>query len=113
MAWTGRYDGAEPQRVNKWLGQSCVCSRREAEGFIERGLVSIDGETVTGPVTGVGYITQDANLLPWKTVQQNIELPLTVQGRPKRERAELVERWLELVGLTERRRTSRQRTPGA
>ena len=47
MAWTGRYDEAEPQRVNKWLGQSGVCSRREAEGFIERGLVSIDGETVT------------------------------------------------------------------
>jgi 23S rRNA pseudouridine2604 synthase len=47
MAWTGRYDEAEPQRVNKWLGQSGVCSRREAEGFIERGLISIDGETVT------------------------------------------------------------------
>jgi 23S rRNA pseudouridine2604 synthase len=47
MAWTRRYDEAEPQRVNKWLGQSGVCSRREAEGFIERGLISIDGETVT------------------------------------------------------------------
>jgi 23S rRNA pseudouridine2604 synthase len=46
MAWTRRYDEAEPQRVNKWLGQSGVCSRREAEGFIERGLVSIDGEVV-------------------------------------------------------------------
>jgi 23S rRNA pseudouridine2604 synthase len=47
MAWTGRYDEVEPQRVNKWLGQSGVCSRREAEGFIERGLISIDGEVVT------------------------------------------------------------------
>jgi 23S rRNA pseudouridine2604 synthase len=47
MAWTRRYDEAEPQRVNKWLGQSGVCSRREAEGFIERGLISIDGQTVT------------------------------------------------------------------
>jgi 23S rRNA pseudouridine2604 synthase len=46
MKWTGRYDGAEPQRVNKWLGQSGVCSRREAEGFIEAGLISIDGEVV-------------------------------------------------------------------
>ncbi|HEY8002640.1 MAG TPA: pseudouridine synthase [Phenylobacterium sp.] len=46
MAWTRRYEEAEPQRVNKWLGQSGVCSRREAEGFIERGLVSIDGEVV-------------------------------------------------------------------
>jgi 23S rRNA pseudouridine2604 synthase len=47
MAWTRRYDEAEPQRVNKWLGQSGICSRREAEGFIERGLISIDGERVT------------------------------------------------------------------
>ena len=47
MSWTGRYDGPEPQRVNKWLGQSGVCSRREAEAFIAEGLVSIDGETVT------------------------------------------------------------------
>jgi 23S rRNA pseudouridine2604 synthase len=47
MAWTRRYDEAEPQRVNKWLGQSGVCSRREAETFIERGLVSIDGEVVS------------------------------------------------------------------
>src|SRR6185312_8117652 len=47
MAWTRRYDEAEPQRVNKWLGQSGVCSRREAEALIEKGLVSIDGERVT------------------------------------------------------------------
>ena len=47
MAWTRRYDEAEPQRVNKWMGQSGVCSRREAEALIEKGLVSIDGEQVT------------------------------------------------------------------
>ncbi|MFZ5670419.1 MAG: pseudouridine synthase [Pseudomonadota bacterium] len=46
MAWTRRYDEAEPQRVNRWLAQAGVCSRREAEGLIARGLVSIDGETV-------------------------------------------------------------------
>ena len=46
MAWTRRYDEAEPQRVNRWLAQSGVCSRREAEDLISRGLVSIDGEPV-------------------------------------------------------------------
>lgn len=46
MAWTRRYDEPEPQRVNRWLAQSGVCSRREAEGLIARGLVSIDGERV-------------------------------------------------------------------
>jgi len=46
MAWTRRYDEAEPQRVNRWLAQNGVCSRREAEDLIARGLVSIDGERV-------------------------------------------------------------------
>jgi len=47
MAWTRRYDEAEPQRVNRWLAQNGVCSRREAEALIGDGLVSIDGETVS------------------------------------------------------------------
>ncbi len=46
MAWTKTYDEAEPQRVNKWLAQSGVCSRREAEALIGEGLVYIDGERV-------------------------------------------------------------------
>lgn len=49
MAWTRTYDGPEPQRVNKWLAQSGVCSRREAEDLIARGLVSIDGERIADP----------------------------------------------------------------
>lgn len=46
MAWTRTYDEAEPQRVNRWLAQSGVCSRREAEALIGEGLVYIDGERV-------------------------------------------------------------------
>ena len=46
MAWTRTYDEPEPQRVNRWLAQSGVCSRREAEDLIARGLVSIDGQRV-------------------------------------------------------------------
>ena len=46
MAWTRRYEEAEPQRVNRWLAQNGVCSRREAEDLIARGLVAIDGARV-------------------------------------------------------------------
>ena len=46
MAWTRTYDEPEPQRVNRWLAQNGVCSRREAEDLIARGLVSIDGARV-------------------------------------------------------------------
>ena len=47
MAFTRIYDGPEPVRINKWLGQTGVCSRREAEALIAAGMVAIDGETVT------------------------------------------------------------------
>ncbi|RZJ19447.1 MAG: rRNA pseudouridine synthase [Brevundimonas sp.] len=47
MAFVRTYDGPEPVRINKWLGQTGVCSRREADGLIADGLVSIDGQTVT------------------------------------------------------------------
>ncbi len=49
MTWTRTYQEAEPQRVNRWLAQSGVCSRREAEDLIAQGLVSIDGERVDDP----------------------------------------------------------------
>lgn len=47
MSFSRTYDGAEPVRINKWLGQTGVCSRREADALIADGLVSIDGEVVT------------------------------------------------------------------
>jgi 23S rRNA pseudouridine2604 synthase len=49
MAWSRTYDGAEPQRVNRWLAQAGVCSRREAEALIADGLVTIDGAAVSDP----------------------------------------------------------------
>ncbi len=46
MAWSRTYAESEPQRVNRWLAQSGVCSRREADALIAQGLVSIDGQRV-------------------------------------------------------------------
>lgn len=49
MAWTKTFAGPEPVRVNKWLAQEGVCSRREAEALIAAGRVSIDGARVDDP----------------------------------------------------------------
>ena len=46
MTWRKTYDGPEPQRVNKWLAQEGVCSRREAEALIAEGKVQIEGARV-------------------------------------------------------------------
>jgi len=47
MAWTKTYEGAEPLRINKWLAEEGVCSRREADALILKGLVKVDGEAAT------------------------------------------------------------------
>lgn len=47
MSFSRKYDGVEPMRVNKWLAQSGVCSRREADELIAAGAVMIDGERVS------------------------------------------------------------------
>jgi 23S rRNA pseudouridine2605 synthase len=41
------YDPNEPVRLNKYLANAGVCSRREADEFIQAGVVSVNGETVT------------------------------------------------------------------
>jgi 23S rRNA pseudouridine2604 synthase len=48
-AWVKTYAGEEPIRVNKWLAQEGVCSRREAETAIAEGRVTIDGEPIADP----------------------------------------------------------------
>ena len=47
MATTRTHDGPEPVRLNKFMGQAGICSRREADALIADGLVSIDGAVVT------------------------------------------------------------------
>ncbi|MEO1475500.1 MAG: pseudouridine synthase [Pseudomonadota bacterium] len=49
MSVSKTYTGDEPQRVNKFMGQAGLCSRREAESLIEKGMVAIDGETISSP----------------------------------------------------------------
>ena len=41
------YDPNEPVRLNKFLANAGVCSRREADEFIQAGVVSVNGNIVT------------------------------------------------------------------
>lgn len=40
-------DPTQPIRLNKYLANAGVCSRREADDFIQSGLVTVNGEVVT------------------------------------------------------------------
>ena len=41
------YDPNEPVRLNKFLANAGVCSRREADEFIQAGVVTVNGQVVT------------------------------------------------------------------
>ncbi len=61
------------------------------------------GEISFGGGAGVSsfLVFQDANLLPWRRVAANVELPLQLRGDPAGPRRERVRALLDLVGLRE------------
>jgi NitT/TauT family transport system ATP-binding protein len=65
------------------------------------GRIELGGVPVSGPVKDMAVVFQEygRSLFPWMTVRDNVELPLKNQGRPKTERAKLVDDAIEAVGL--------------
>src|SRR5215217_651215 len=70
---------------------------------IASGLTQATGGTLTVQ-TGkgkIGYVFQDPTLLPWRTVQANVELLAELDGLPKAERRRRADDAINLVGLGE------------
>jgi NitT/TauT family transport system ATP-binding protein len=63
------------------------------------GSVLIDGTRVTGPRRDVSFVFQRPALLPWRTVIQNVLLPVEIHGLDRREYGRRAHDLLELVGL--------------
>ncbi len=70
-------------------------------GIVPRseGTVRVAGREVTGPLPEVGMVFQAATLLPWRTIVQNVMVPVEVQKLDARGYRERAERLLALVGL--------------
>ena len=65
------------------------------------GLLQPTGGTVTtASQDNLGYVFQDATLLPWRTVKRNVELLLELNGVERAERAVVAQQTIDLVGLT-------------
>ncbi|SCF03771.1 ABC transporter ATP-binding protein [Micromonospora marina] len=63
------------------------------------GSLTYRGTPIDGPNTSIGYMTQRDSILPWRTVSENIELPLQIRRVPARERREKVATYIQMVGL--------------
>lgn len=66
---------------------------------LTRGSVLLDGAPVVKPHPAIAMIFQEANLLPWRTVLRNIELPFEIKGIPPATQRERVRALLHHVGL--------------
>jgi len=63
------------------------------------GSIRVDGMAPRDAREIVSYIFQDATLLPWRTVEQNVALGLELESVAKPTRAEKTAAALDLVGL--------------
>jgi len=65
----------------------------------DAGEIIVDGEGPAVPGPKMGFVFQSFRLLPWRTVIDNVQFPLQVQGIDKRLRRERAQEYLSLVGL--------------
>ena len=63
------------------------------------GEVIFENSPLIPPRQKVGMVFQKANLMPWRTVLENILLPLEIQHVPPKEALEKARALIELVGL--------------
>jgi len=64
------------------------------------GAITVDGRAPGSNEGEVSFVFQDATLMPWATVFDNVLLPLKLRGMKRAEARARVEEALEMVGLT-------------
>ena len=66
---------------------------------VTHGEILYQGQALSQPNRKVGIVFQKINLMPWRTVSENIRLPLEVAGVETQEAAEKVQDMIDLIGL--------------
>ena len=64
-----------------------------------QGRILCGGKAVNGPGHDRAMVFQDYALMPWRTIQKNIEFGLELQGRRNPETLQNVKHYINLVGL--------------
>lgn len=63
------------------------------------GEIYMDGKLITGPALDRGIVMQGYALFPWRTVRKNVEFGLEIKKVPSKDRKEISQQYIELVGL--------------
>ena len=63
------------------------------------GQILYDGKILTGLHPDISMVFQKLALMPFKTVMENVELGLKFKGVPKKQRREVAQKYIDLVGL--------------
>lgn len=66
----------------------------------DQGTIKLEGLSITEPSPYVGYVSQKDTLLPWKTIIDNVALPLRLRGMEVKDSLSRAESYLELTGLS-------------
>jgi NitT/TauT family transport system ATP-binding protein len=64
------------------------------------GTVTVDGQLITAPGSDRGVVFQQANLMPWLPIWENVAFHLLLRGGQKGERRTIAQRYIDMVGLT-------------
>ena len=80
-------------------GKSTLLNAVAGFAPVNHGSVRINGKEVYEPSVHNVTIFQNYGLLPWRTVQSNVELGLENQRKSKEERRRITEKYIEMVGL--------------
>ena len=67
---------------------------------LRSGEILVDGKDISKERVECGYMPQHDLLFPWRTVEQNVMLPMEIQGVPKDKRKEVSDELLDRVGLS-------------
>ncbi|MDQ7861271.1 ATP-binding cassette domain-containing protein [Peribacillus frigoritolerans] len=68
---------------------------------VDTGVISLNGNVVIKPSPEAGFVFQSPTLLEWKTVMDNVLLPVSLRGKVTVKDIEYAMKLLETVGLAD------------
>jgi NitT/TauT family transport system ATP-binding protein len=81
-------------------GKSTLLSLIAGLAPLTGGRIAVDGEAVSGVNPRLGFVFQRDALFPWKTVADNVGLPLLFRGVDAAAARPRVGEWIARIGLT-------------